>query len=55
MTSEAKLDRELEIVEKIRAGQADVIAGRVVSHEEVMAELDAIIDAAVAQKETTLE
>ncbi len=55
MTSEAKLDREFEIVEKIRAGQADLVAGRVVSHEDVMAELDAIIDTAIAQKETAPE
>jgi predicted transcriptional regulator len=40
------VDRELEIVEGIMQGLADVEAGRVVSHEEAMAEIDAVIDAA---------
>jgi predicted transcriptional regulator len=38
--------RELEIVEKINEGLEDVRAGRVVSHELVMDETQAIIEAA---------
>jgi predicted transcriptional regulator len=38
--------RELEIVEKINEGLEDVRAGRVVSHEQVMDETQAIIEAA---------
>ncbi len=47
---ERYVDRELQIVEMIRAGQADIAAGRVVSHDEVMAEMDEIIEAAVARQ-----
>ena len=43
---EAYVARELEIVAGIEAGLADVKAGRVISHEEVVAKLDAIIKAA---------
>lgn len=39
----AYVDRELAIIEGIQQGLADVEAGRVFSHEEVMAEADAII------------
>ena len=42
----AYVARELEIVAGIEAGLADVKAGRVISHEEVVAKLDAIIKAA---------
>ncbi len=42
----AYVERELAIVEGITAGLADVAAGRVAPHEEVMAELHAIIDEA---------
>ena len=38
--------RELSIVEGIQCGLADVAAGRVVPHDEVMAEMHAIIDEA---------
>jgi predicted transcriptional regulator len=42
----AYVDRELEIIEGIQRGLDDVEAGRTVSHEEAMAEIDALIDAA---------
>ncbi|MDC7684167.1 CopG family ribbon-helix-helix protein [Asticcacaulis sp. BYS171W] len=42
----AYVERELAIVEGIRQGMEDACAGRTVSHEEAMAELQAIIDAA---------
>lgn len=42
----AYVDRELTIIEGIEEGLADVAVGRTVSHEQVMSELDAIIDAA---------
>lgn len=41
--------RELAIVEAIEAGLEDIRAGRVVPHDEVMAEIDAIIEAARAK------
>jgi predicted transcriptional regulator len=39
----AYVDRELEIIEGIQQGLADVEAGRVVLHEQVVAEVEAII------------
>ena len=39
----AYVDRELEIIEGIKRGLADVKAGRVVPHEQVMAEAHQII------------
>ncbi|SDH71100.1 CopG family ribbon-helix-helix protein [Bosea robiniae] len=39
----AYVDRELEIIEGIKRGLADVEAGRVVSHDEVMADARRII------------
>jgi predicted transcriptional regulator len=42
----AYVDRELSIIEGIELGLADVAAGRVTSHDEVIAELYAVIDAA---------
>ena len=42
----AYVDRELAIIEGIQQGLADVEAGRTVPHDQVMAEVDAIIDAA---------
>ncbi len=42
----AYVERELAIVEGIKQGLADVAAGRVTPHEEVMAQLHAIIDEA---------
>ena len=42
----AYVARELEIVAGIEAGLADMTAGRVISHEAAMAELNAVIEAA---------
>ncbi|TPK58035.1 ribbon-helix-helix protein, CopG family [Mesorhizobium sp. B2-3-3] len=42
----AYVERELSIVDGIKRGMADVAAGRVVPHDEAMAELHAVIDAA---------
>lgn len=39
----AYVDRELAIIEGIQQGLADVDAVRVIAHQEVMAEADAII------------
>ena len=46
----AYVDRELEIIEGIHRGLADVRAGRVVPHDEAMAEVEAIIAAAESHK-----
>ncbi len=46
----AYVERELSIVEGIEQGLADVAAGRVTPHEEVMAELHAIIDEATRKR-----
>ncbi|WP_157218172.1 CopG family ribbon-helix-helix protein [Flavisphingomonas formosensis] len=40
----AYVDRELAIIEGIQQGLADVAAGRVTPHDQVIAELDAMID-----------
>jgi predicted transcriptional regulator len=42
----AYVDRELEIIEGIHRGLADLEAGRVVPHEKAMAQLDSLVDAA---------
>lgn len=42
----AYVDRELEIIEGIKRAMADAEAGRVVPHEQAMAEVYAIIEAA---------
>ena len=47
----AYVDRELEIIEGIERGLADVEAGRVVPHDEAMARLDAVIEAAERRRE----
>lgn len=47
------VERELEIVAGIKRGLADMKAGRVVPHEEVMAEIDAVVDTAKARQGTT--
>jgi predicted transcriptional regulator len=44
------VDRELEIIDGIRRGLADVKAGRVVPHEQVMAEARKIIAGARRKK-----
>jgi predicted transcriptional regulator len=46
----AYVDRELEIIEGIKRGLADVEAGRIVPHDEAMAEIYAAIDAAEAKR-----
>lgn len=46
----AYVDREIEIIDGIKRGMADAKAGRVVSHEDAMAELDAAIDAVEASR-----
>lgn len=46
----AYVERELEIVEGIQRGLADVAAGRVVPHDEAMAELYDVIESAHRRK-----
>jgi predicted transcriptional regulator len=46
----ADLDREVDIIEGIKRGLTDAAAGRVVPHEEAMAEIDAVIDAVQAKR-----
>ena len=46
----AYVDRELAIIEGIQDGMRDARAGRTVSHEEAMAEIDAVINAARGRK-----
>ena len=46
----AYVERELEIVDGIKRGLADIEAGRVVPHKEAMAETRAVIEAARAKK-----
>lgn len=46
----AYVDREIEIIEGVQQGLADVEAGRVVSQKDAMGELYAIIDAARDRK-----
>jgi predicted transcriptional regulator len=46
----AYVDREVEIIEGIERGMADAEAGRVVPHDEAMAEIYALIDAAEAKR-----
>lgn len=46
----AYVERELEIIEGIKRGMADAAAGRVVPHDEAMAELYGVIGAAEAKR-----
>ena len=46
----AYVERELEIIEGIKHGLADVKAGRVVPHDEAMAEVLAVIEATKGSK-----
>ena len=46
----AYVERELEIIDGIKRGMADVAAGRVVPHEQVMAEARQIIAEAKRKK-----
>ena len=43
-------DRELEIITGIKRGMADAEAGRVVPHDQAMAEIYAVIDAAEVKR-----
>lgn len=47
----AYVERELEILEGIKRGLEDVDAGRVVPHEEAMAEIHAMIETAKGRKD----
>ncbi len=47
----AYVDRELEIIEGIKRGLADVEAGRVMPHDEAMAAIYDAIDAIEAKRE----
>jgi predicted transcriptional regulator len=46
------VEREFEIVAGIERGLANMKAGRVVRHEEVMAEIDVIVEAAKSRRGT---
>nr|WP_197975548.1 CopG family ribbon-helix-helix protein [Rhizobium sp. CFBP 8762] len=46
----AYVERELEIIDGIKRGIADGADGRVVSHDEAMAELYGVIDAVEAKQ-----
>ncbi|EYR82489.1 MULTISPECIES: CopG family ribbon-helix-helix protein [Pseudomonadota] len=46
----AYVERELEIIDGIKRGMADAAAGRVVPHDEAMAEIYAAIDAAESKR-----
>ncbi len=46
----AYVDRELEIVEGIKRGLADVESGRVLPHDGAMARLDAVVEAAARRR-----
>lgn len=46
---EAYVERELAVIDGIEQGLEDLRAGRVVSHEAAMAEVDAILD--IAERE----
>jgi len=46
----AYVERELEIIDGIKRGMADAAAGRVVSHDDAMAEIYAVIDADEAKR-----
>jgi len=46
----AYVERELEIIDGIKSGLADMDAGRLVPHEEAVAELHAVIESAQAAK-----
>ncbi|WP_414832524.1 CopG family ribbon-helix-helix protein [Afifella sp. YEN Y35] len=48
----AYVERELEIIDGIKRGQADAAAGRVIPHDEAMAEIYAVIAEAKAKKQT---
>ncbi len=45
------VERELQIIEGIERGLEDMRAGRVIPHEEVMAQIDTTIETARAKRE----
>jgi predicted transcriptional regulator len=45
------VDRELAIIDGIQRGLADAKAGRVISHDKAMAELDAVVDASSTERQ----
>ena len=47
----AYVERELEIIDGIKRGMADAAAGRVIPHDEAMAEIYAVIEEAKAEKQ----
>jgi predicted transcriptional regulator len=47
----AYVDRELEIIDGIKRGMADAAAGRVIPHDEAMAEIYAVIEEAKTEKQ----
>lgn len=46
----AYVERELAIIDGVQRGLADVEAGRVISHDTAMAEIQAVIDTAKSGK-----
>ncbi|MGO8090047.1 CopG family ribbon-helix-helix protein [Rhizobium leguminosarum] len=46
----AYVERELEIIEGIKRGMADAEAGRVISHDQAVAEMRAVIEDAKRRK-----
>ncbi len=44
------VEHELQVIDGIRKGLADIDSGDLVDHDEAMAELDAVIDAAEATR-----
>lgn len=46
----AYVERELAIIDGVQRGLADVEAGRIVPHDEALAEIQAVIDAAKSSK-----
>ena len=49
----AYVDRELEIIDGIKRGMTDAAAGRVIPHDEAMAEIYAVIEEAKAEKQAS--
>ena len=46
----AYVDRELEIIDGIKRGRADAAAGRVIPHDQAVAEMRAVIEDAKRRK-----
>lgn len=45
------VDRELAIIDGIQRGLDDAKVGRVISHDQAMAELDAVVDASSTERQ----